>query len=73
MATLKKRINISLSKDVEQMLKRLAKRDELPQATKAEHLLRLALEIEEDLAIERIVTERTKKNARYVSHQQIWK
>ena len=48
MTTTKKRINISISKELDSALIKLAKRDQVPQATKAEHLLRFALEMEED-------------------------
>jgi hypothetical protein len=48
MATLKKRINISVSDAVEQAVSLLAKRDDVPQATKVTELLELALELEED-------------------------
>lgn len=48
MATTKDRINISVSKDARAALARLARRDEVPVATKASDLLKMALEIEED-------------------------
>ena len=44
MPTLKKRINVSLPDDVEQALNILAKRDDMPQATKALHLIKLAID-----------------------------
>jgi hypothetical protein len=73
MATTKKRINISVSKDVEKVLARLALRDQMPQATKAEHLLSLALEIEEDDVLNAIASKRDSKSAVFVSHTQAWR
>ena len=72
MATTKKRVIISLSKPVEEALEILAKRDQIPQATKAVHLLETALEIEEDQVWDQVATERDVKNARFVSHKKAW-
>ena len=73
MATTKKRVIISLSKPIEQALELLAKRDQVPRATKAVHLLETALEIEEDQIWNQVATERDTKNARFVSHKKAWK
>lgn len=73
MATTKKRINISVSKDVEKAVGKLAKRDQMPIASKAAELLRMAIEIEEDEVWDRIATERLKKDKEYVSHEDAWK
>lgn len=73
MPTTKTRINISLPKPVKQELYRLAQRDDLPQATKAAHLLSMALEMEEDHVWETIAGARDRKNARFVSHAKAWK
>lgn len=72
MPTLKKRINISVPKDIERALAKLAERDAVPQATKAAHLLAQAIEWEEDAVWEAIVRERA-RNPRFVSHEQAWK
>ena len=72
MATIKKRINISLSPSLDIMLSRIAKRDNIPQATKAVYLLGVALEIEEDMILDKIAGERDTKNARFVTHKQAW-
>jgi cation transport regulator ChaC len=72
MATTKKRINISVSKEMETVLEKLAKRDQVPQATKAEHLLQLAIEIEEDQVLDAIASKRDTKNASFVSHKKAW-
>lgn len=72
MPTTKKRINISLSKKIEVELERLAKRDQVPQATKAVQLLQLALELEEDQIWDTIASKRDRKGARFVPHEQAW-
>ena len=72
MATTKKRIILSVSKPVEHALEILAKRDQVPQATKAAHLLETALEIEEDQVWNQVAAERDAKNARFVSHKKAW-
>lgn len=74
MSTVKTRINVSLSDDINAALKKLAARDQVPTATKAERLLALALEIEEDEVWDSIASRRIKgKNIRYQSHRQAWK
>lgn len=71
MATTKKRINISLPKDIERALTKLAERDHMPQATKASHLLAQAIEVEEDAVWDAIV-QRRMKTPRFVSHEKAW-
>jgi predicted DNA-binding protein len=73
MATAKKRINISVPKDTERMIERLAKRDQVPQATKAAELLRAGLEAEEDMALDEIAGKRDRAATRFVSHTSAWK
>ncbi len=73
MATTKTRINISLSDDVEKALKALAKRDQVPSATKAVELLRQAIETEEDYVFDVIANERDTENVKLVSHKMAWK
>jgi hypothetical protein len=55
------------------VLAKLAKRDQVPQATKAEHLLRLALEIEEDQVLDDIALKRDVRGATFVSHSRAWR
>ena len=73
MATIKKRINISVSKEIDTILGKLAKRDQVPQATKAEHLIQLALEVEEDQVLDEIARKRDTRAAVFVSHSQAWR
>ena len=73
MTTTKHRINITADKDVEKALIRSAKRDGVPTASKAANLLRIALELEEDLAWTELVEKRgSQKNVRYLTHKQAW-
>ncbi len=73
MATTKKRINISVSRELDTMLGRLAKRDQMPQATKAEHLLLKALELEEDEVLNFVAMSRDTKGAKFISHEEAWR
>ncbi len=72
MSTIKKRINVSIESSIDEMLKRVAKRDGVPQATKAAELLRVALEIEEDQVWTSFAEKRDNKSARFVSHEKAW-
>lgn len=72
MATTKKRINISLPDDVNEALKKLAERDNIPQATKAIHLIKIALEIDEDQVWDTLASDRDTKEAKFVSHKDAW-
>ena len=58
---------------IREALHELAKRDHIPEATKAARLLEVALELEEDLVWDKIAEKRDKKGARFIPHDQIWK
>lgn len=73
MPTTKHRINISTDKDTELILKKIAKRDGVPLATKALDLLLKALDIEEDAALLQIVEARMAKPGRRIPHHLAWK
>lgn len=73
MATLKKRINISVSPAVEQAVLSLALRDDVPQATKVTELLELALELEEDTYFSLVVKNRLHKKVLWQNHTEAWK
>ena len=73
MATTKKRLNITLSKDMEEAVSFLAKRDSVPEATKGAELLRDALEMEEDKVLSMIAMDRDTKDSTFVSHKEAWK
>ena len=69
----KKRINISVSREVDTAVASLAKRDRVPRATKVAHLLSLALEIEEDQVLDALATRRDTPRAKFVSHALAWR
>ena len=73
MATSKRRLNISLSEDVNQAIHFLAKRDKVPEATKASELLKIALEIQEDEYWNKIAEDRDTKDAKFISFEEFWK
>lgn len=69
----KKRINISVSKEVNAAVALLAKRDRVPPATKVSHLLSLALEMEEDQVLDALAARRDTPRAKFVSHALAWR
>ncbi len=69
----KKRINISVSKETDTAMIALAKRDRVPLATKASHLISLALEIEEDQVLDALASKRDTPRAKFVSHTLAWR
>jgi len=77
MPTIKKRLNLSLPKNLELILTVLAKRDNVPQATKAVQLIEMAIEIEEDRALSEIADARSEEidsgKAKPYSHEEFWK
>lgn len=73
MSTAKSRINISLPDDVRDALSKLARRDQMPEATKAARLLETALEIEEDQVWEQIASERDKQDGGFVPFSDAFK
>jgi len=72
MTTTKKRVNVSLSAPLESILVKLAKRDQVPQATKAAELIRIGVEIEEDEIFDIIASERDTGKIKFVSHKKAW-
>lgn len=73
MPTKKKRINITLSKEMAVFLKRIALRDEVPEATKAAELLEEALELVEDEYFSALADKRVKEGGKFYSHREAWK
>lgn len=72
MATNKKRINISLPKDLQTILEELAERDNVPTATKAVELIKIAVEIDEDEIWDKLASERDTKDTKFISHKEAW-
>ena len=77
MPTTKKRLNLSLSRRLEYVLKGLATRDNVPQATKAVQLIEMAVEIEEDRILSQVAEERADElvngKEKTYSHDEFWK
>ena len=73
MPTIKKRINISLPREIDVALTAIAERDAMPTATKAVELLRLALVVDEDDFLDQLASERDTKSARFVTHKKAWR
>ena len=57
---------------MENMLAKLAKRDQVPQATKAAELIRVAIELEEDEVFNLIASKRDAEKVKFVSHKKAW-
>lgn len=72
MPTDKHRINISVSQEMSDTLSELAKRDRVPTARKAAELLRLGLEIHEDIALDELAHARVKESKKRISHEAMW-
>jgi hypothetical protein len=72
MSTLKSRINISLPDDVKKALISIAKRDQMPAATKAARLLEIGMEAEEDAVWDKIAASRDRKNTAFHSHAEVF-
>lgn len=72
MATTKRRLNISLSPEVETMVTTLAKRDRVPEATKVAELLLTSLALEEDRALSLLADARLTEKGKKLSHSDVW-
>ncbi len=53
-------------------MEKLAKRDEMPVASKAAELLRMAIEIEEDDVWDAVALKRDTRDAKFISHKKAW-
>jgi hypothetical protein len=73
MPTTKKRLNITLSKQMQTALELLATRDNVPEATKAVELLDAAITQEEERILLEIATERDTPDATYIDEDTFWK
>lgn len=73
MATTKTRINITPPETITFTLQFLAKRDDVPVATKANELIKRAIEIEEDEVFNKIAESRDVKLAKFIDHNNAWK
>ena len=72
MSTAKSRINVSVPDDVKIALTKLAKRDQLPTATKAVRLIEMGLELEEDEIWDKIAAARDLKDSKFHTHTEVF-
>lgn len=72
MSTAKSRINVSVPDDVKVALTKLAKRDQLPTATKAVRLIEMGLELEEDEVWDQIAASRDQKASKFHTHTEVF-
>ena len=70
MSTTKSRLNISLPDDTKKALLSMAKRDQMPAATKAVRLMEIGMETEEDEVWDKIAMRRDRKDTVFHSHAQ---
>lgn len=68
MSTIKSRLNISLPDDTKKALLSIAKRDQMPAATKAVRLMEIGMETEEDEVWDQIAASRDNKDTIFHSH-----
>ena len=72
MPTLNRRLNITLSPELDWAISKIAKRDRVPESTKAVEVLRSALLVEEDSVWEKLANERYKQKSKHISHKKAW-
>jgi hypothetical protein len=72
MSTTKSRINISLPDDLKMALLIIAKRDQMPAATKAMRLMEIGMESEEDEVWDKIAASRDLKDTRFYPHSEVF-
>jgi predicted DNA-binding protein len=73
MGTDKKRLNITLTPELEEAIELMAEHESKPQATKARELLEKAVELEEEMILARIAHERKRESdGKYITHEELW-
>ena len=72
MSTSKSRINVSLPDDVKLALTNIAKRDQMPAATKAVRLIEIGIETEEDAIWDKIAASRDRKDSTFLPHAKVF-
>ena len=72
MPTTKTRINLTVTPELTRVLERIATRDSVSVSAKTLELVRLALEIEEDVTLLKVVQQREKRKGKFLSHAEVW-
>ena len=75
MPTTKKRLNLTLPKDIAVFLKKISIRDDMPQAAKALELIELGMEMDDGKMKESFVKEvlRRSKEGRFIPAEKVFK
>ena len=73
MATIHKRTMVSLPEEVRQALETLAKKKNKSVSRTAAELLEFALNIQEDVYLDEVATERMREPFKTKSHDDVWK
>ena len=73
MPTTKKRINVTLADSLIEFLELAARRDNVPVATKAAELIKMAMEIEEDAYWSKVADQRANEKVKYIPYnEKMW-
>jgi predicted DNA-binding protein len=72
MATTKRRLNITLSREAGELLTKIAKRDNVPEATKVSELVNISLALEEDKFFSMLADKRVSEKGKVLSHAEVW-
>ncbi len=72
MVTTKRRLNITLSKEAGMLLTEIAKRDNVPEATKVSELVNISLALEEDRAFSVLADARLSMKGKKLTHAEVW-
>lgn len=72
MTTIKRRLNITLSPDIDKLITHIAHRDRVPEATKISELLKISLVMEEDKAFSLLAENRLKEKGKRLTHKEVW-
>ncbi|KKU47483.1 MAG: hypothetical protein UX68_C0035G0010 [Parcubacteria group bacterium GW2011_GWA2_46_9] len=73
MPTIKNRINLTVPRDLNLVLNRLAVRDDRSVSSKALELIERALELEEDIVLQKVAEDRDRKGVKYILHKSAWR
>ena len=73
MPTIKNRINLTVPRDLSLVLSRLAVRDDRSVSSKTLELIERALELEEDIVLQKVAENRDRKGVKYISHKSAWR
>ena len=73
MPTIKSRINLTVPRDLSLALNRLAVSDDRPVSSKTLELIERALELEEDIILQKVAENRDRKVVKFISHKSAWR